>query len=107
MIYKMSRFMSDKTSGYQVQNKENISHRNTRQEYTGNRNGTGSNKSKRSPRVYSTFYTLIQQKEIRKVAREKGIGSWNKFNRWSTKKIKYEGLYDDNKGKRIIKSVIG
>ena len=35
------------------------------------------------------------------------IGLWNQFNGRGIKGTKCEGLYDDNKGRRSIKSVVG
>ena len=35
------------------------------------------------------------------------MGSWDKFDRWSTKEIKCKGLYNDNKERKSIKLVVG
>ena len=46
-----------------------------------------------------TIYAFIQQEEIWETTGEMGIGSQNKFNRWSTQGIRYKGIlanYMDN-----------
>ena len=79
-VYKMSKIMQNKASRHQVQNQKNTSNGHTRQWKTGNRQGTRSNEPRKPSRVYLTFYTLVQQKEVQKTTRTTRIGSQNQPN---------------------------
>ena len=87
---------------HQIQIKENIGNRITRQGPARNWKRTRSNKPRGPSRVYLTFHILIQQEEVWKVTRKKRMGPQNKSNKRCTQRIRCKGLCNDNQGKRVI-----